>query len=95
MAATIGQRMRLLCRVYGLKVAKREALLKDRNNIASNRVTVLRKPECGVLNAVRPYAIFFNVINGTTGRGRQASGLILRLIRITSLSTILFALCRP
>lgn len=41
MAATIGQHMRLLCRVYRLKIAKRKALLQDRNNVASNRIAVL------------------------------------------------------
>lgn len=33
--------MRLLCRVYRLKIAKRKALLQDRNNVASNRIAVL------------------------------------------------------
>ncbi|MGQ4813924.1 hypothetical protein [Agrobacterium vitis] len=41
MAATIDQRMGLLCRLYRLKVAKREEFFKDGNDIASNRVTVL------------------------------------------------------
>lgn len=80
--------MCLLGYLDSFEIGELEALAQRRNDGSRQRGTVLMKPESGHLYAVGRCVDFFNLFRAAFLEVGQATGLIFKVARTTSLSAI-------